>query len=363
MKKSSGFCVLLLNTLLILSVILSAGCDSESGSERDDDQTIIEDGESLFDDQADIDDVDTNDDTSFPDSDTTIPGSGKILFSEDFEDTNFESRGWYDALSGELSSEHIPGSTSSLECIFKKGETSCSGGTPGRHLFEETESVYLSYWVKYSDNYIGSGKPYHPHEFNIMTNKDSKYVGPARTRLTAYVEQVGGFAQLALQDTLNVDTNCVLLNNDSFVGCNGSFDTYVFSEERSVCSCNGLMGDYGFRDCFSIGGGKYYSSKGWAAESRTFSDNHGPSYKGDWHFIEAYFKLNSIVENTGVPDGIVRYSFDGNIIINSDKVLMRTGANEDMRFNQFLIAPYIGDGSPLDQTMWIDDLIVATAPL
>jgi hypothetical protein len=32
-----------------------------------------------------------------------------------------------------------------------------------------------------------------------------------------------------------------------------------------------------------------------------------------------------------------------------------TAANADLLFNQLLIAPYIGDGSPLRQTMWIDD--------
>ena len=41
-------------------------------------------------------------------------------------------------------------------------------------------------------------------------------------------------------------------------------------------------------------------------------------------------------------------------------MLMRTGANPDMRFNQFIVAPYIGDDSPVDQVMWVDDLVVAT---
>ena len=34
-----------------------------------------------------------------------------------------------------------------------------------------------------------------------------------------------------------------------------------------------------------------------------------------------------------------------------------------MKFNQFVIAPFIGDGSPIDQTFWIDNLTVATYPL
>lgn len=329
----------------------SAGKSADSGSDTDSDS------------DSDVDtDSDTDTDT---DSDTdTDAEPGTVLFTEDFEDTDFASRGWYDALQGELSTtEHIPGSSSSLECEFESGATGCSGGTPGRHLFDETESVYLSYWVKYSDNYVGSGQPYHPHEFHFITNEDDIYIGPAGTHLTAYVEQVGGVARLALQDLLNVDTDCILLNNDSFVGCDGSFDTYQFTEERSACSCNGLMGDYDLRDCFSVGGGQYYSAKGWDAGSQTFSDTPGANYKGDWHFVETYFELNSISGGVGVPDGVVRYWLDESIVIDSDNVLLRTGAHPDMRFNQFLIAPYIGDGSPVNQTMWIDDLTVATAPL
>ncbi|HEY2379358.1 MAG TPA: hypothetical protein VGH98_25480 [Gemmatimonadaceae bacterium] len=30
--------------------------------------------------------------------------------------------------------------------------------------------------------------------------------------------------------------------------------------------------------------------------------------------------------------------------------------------DQFIIAPYIGDGSPVAQSLWYDDLVVMTAP-
>src|SRR6185436_3864566 len=38
--------------------------------------------------------------------------------------------------------------------------------------------------------------------------------------------------------------------------------------------------------------------------------------------------------------------------------VIRTGQHPTMMFVQFLVAPYIGDGSPVDQTMWVDDLLV-----
>jgi hypothetical protein len=90
-----------------------------------------------------------------------------------------------------------------------------------------------------------------------------------------------------------------------------------------------------------------------------FSDDPGNNYKNDWHHVEAYFKLNSIVDGKGITDGIVRYWFDDALIISHDDVMMRTGQRPDMMFNQFLIAPYIGPGSPVEQTMWIDNLLVA----
>jgi len=166
--------------------------------------------------------------------------------------------------------------------------------------------------------------------------------------------------RIALQDSKNLDPNCILLNNDSFVGCNGSFENYTFTEQRSVCSCNGIMGDLDGRDCFSTGGGGYYSARFWDSAQKMFKDEQGPYYKNDWHFIESYFQMNSIQNGLGVPDGVIQYWYDGELIIDYHHILMRTGDNADMHFNQFLVAPYIGDGSPVDQTMWVDDLTVAT---
>jgi hypothetical protein len=57
----------------------------------------------------------------------------------------------------------------------------------------------------------------------------------------------------------------------------------------------------------------------------------------------------------------MRYWFDGNLVIDHSSVVLRTGAHPTMKFNQLFLGPYIGDGSPVDQTFWIDDLIVATA--
>lgn len=301
--------------------------------------------------------------TDVDESDSSTGGSayrGRILLSESFEDDDFGSRGWYDDPRGMIStSQHVPGSGSSYECHFEVGARGCRDGTPGRLLFDESESVYLSYWVKYSENYVGSTRAYHPHEFHFITNVDDRWVGPARTHLTTYIEQVGGRARLALQDARNVDTGCILRNNDTFVGCDGDFASYAFTESRSVAACNGLVGDVDGRDCFATGGGNWYSARFWTSTEVVFRHEPGPGYKADWSFVEAYFEMNDIVDGEGIANGKLRYWLDGELLLNSDQILFRTGQHPNMRFNQFLVAPYIGDGSPVAQTMWVDELTIA----
>jgi hypothetical protein len=189
---------------------------------------------------------------------------------------------------------------------------------------------------------------------------NADYAGPAFTHLTLYVEQNEGRPLVALQDGQNVDLGCVLRNDGSFIGCNGNPSTYAFTENRSVAACNGLAGFVDQRDCFPWGSG-YYSARTWRASSIYFSDSPGSTYKSDWHFIEVYFELNSISGGVGVADGKIRYWYDGQLLISSDQILMRTAQYPSLALNQFLLLPYMGDGSPLTQTMWIDDLTVATS--
>ena len=270
-----------------------------------------------------------------------------IFFQELFEDTDFASRGWYDNTNIYLSNtEHIQGSNSSAEFHFLKGGTTPTSGSAIRHLFPETDEVYVSYWVKYSSNWEGSNKPYHPHEFLILTNENSIWAGPAYTHLTAYIEQNEGVPLLSIQDGQNID--------ESNIGV----DLTGITEDRSVAGCNGDSDGYGDGECYPAGS-SHRNGKQWKAGQVFFQDNEGMYYKNDWHFIEAYFKLNSIVDGIGVADGIIKYRYDDHLIIDHDDIMMRTGKHPNIKFNQFMIAPWIGDGSPVDQTMWVDDLTVA----
>ena len=234
------------------------------------------------------------------------PAGASVLVSEDFEDDDFAARGWYDMRTPQTSvTEHIDGSVRSLEMHFNQGETSVVGSL-GRHLFDETATVYLSYWVKYSDNWVGSQTSSHPHEFFFLSNRDGAFVGPNGASFSLLIEQ---------------------------------------NHNRT----NGMVPRVGTRGRWMLG-------------SQIFTDAPGPWYKNDWHFVEVLVQMNSAI---GVADGVVQYWLDGDLIVDADDVLMRTQAGEEnMLFNQLLIGSFIGgpggSGSPEAQTWWIDDLTVAT---
>jgi hypothetical protein len=273
-------------------------------------------------------------------------GGGTVLFEEPFEDEDYDSRGWYDSPGfGLTTAEHAPGSTRAVEFHFEQG---ASGPTVrgGRVMFTETASVYVSFHVKYSANWTGSDRPYHPHEFHFVTTENGQWVGPACTHLTTYIEHNEGEPLLAIQDAENID--------EGHIG----EDLSDITENRSVAGCNGSTDGY-LDDCYSTGE-THNNGKQWRADGAYFADEPGAYYKNDWHFIEAYFALNSIVEGKGVCDGVVRYWYDGELLIDHDDVLLRTGQHPGMLFNQFMVFPYIGVGSPVAQTMWLDNLTIAS---
>ena len=281
------------------------------------------------------------------------PPGGTLIFEEDFENTNIASRGWYDNTSVQLSTtEHIAGSISSAQYHFLAGARTPTSGGSQRHKFTPSNSFYLSYYVKYSTNWVGSGQAYHPHEFYALSTMDGDYDGPSENYLDVYVEQNyqnGGRPRLAVQDNKSVNYSYGALPNN-LVGV---------TENRSVGGCNGIVETNMFSECFNFG--TYWYNDIQITGPVVFQPNPGAGYKNNWNFVEAYFQLNTIVNGIGQADGVMQYWFNGALIIDRHDVLFRTGAHPTLQFSQFLIAPYIGDGSPVDQSMWVDNLRVATA--
>jgi hypothetical protein len=269
------------------------------------------------------------------------------LFRETFDDGNLSARGWYDNANPVLTTREAV-SGRSLEFRYPKGAIKPVSGNAMRKKFAATETVHLSYDVKYSANWVGSGRKYHPHEFYLLTNKDGDWSGLAETNFTAYIEQVGGVPLVGFQDTKNIDQKRIGQN------------LVAATEWRGAAGCNGASDSHGNGNCYQAGS-LHRNEKKWTASRAYFTDSRGPYYKNDWHRVEVYLKLNSIVGGKAVADGILRYWFDGERVIDHRNVVFRTGKHPDMKFNQLIIGPYIGDGSPVEQTVWFDNVVVSTA--
>jgi len=280
------------------------------------------------------------------------PPGGTLLFQENFEDANLSARGWYDNTSVQLSTvEHIAGSTSSAQYHFLPGATTPTSGGAQRHKFTPSNSFYLSYYVKYSTNWVGSGVAYHPHEFYTLSTLDGDWDGPSQNFLDVYVEhnyQNGGIPTIEFQDNKSVNYNNGPLPNNLI----------AVTEDRSTNGCNGVVESNVQTSCFN--NGTYWYSAKVLTGPVVFQPNPGPGYKNNWNFVEAYFQLNTIVNGIGQADGVAQYWFNGALIIDRHDILFRTGAHPTIQFDQFLIAPYIGVGSPVDQSMFVDNLRIAT---
>jgi hypothetical protein len=274
------------------------------------------------------------------------------LLTEGFDDASLAGRGWYDLGSPVIATAEKHSGTGSLQMTWNSGQTTTNSGVM-RHLFNETDRIYVSYWVKYSTNYVGSGQSYHPHEFNILSNREDDWDGLTFNYLNTYIEQSyqnGGIPRVAMQDSRMIDYTRI------------GQDLTGVTENRSVAGCNGNTDGTGVTSCYQAGGPtEWYNAKTWDAPGVAFQPTAGTDYKGDWNHVEVYLQLNTIANGIGQTNGIVRYWLNGNLKIELTKVVFRTGANPGLKFKQFFIGPYIGDGSPVTQSMWIDDLEIATA--
>jgi len=284
---------------------------------------------------------------------TAVSGGGTLLLQENFEDGSLAARGWYDNTTAVLSTtEHIAGSNSSAQYRFLVGATLPTSGSSQRHKFTPTNSLYVSYYVKYSANWVGSGVAYHPHEFYAMSTLDGDWDGPSNAFMTVYIEQNyqnGGKPRLAMQDNKSINAIYPAVPTN-LIGIN---------ENRSTGGCNGMSESNMFSECFD-NGGYWYNDKQLTGPV-VFQPNAGPGYKNDWNFVEVYFQLNTIVNGIGQADGVMQYWFNGTLILDRHDIMYRTGFRPTIQFNQFLIAPYIGVGSPVDQSMFIDNLRLATS--
>lgn len=249
--------------------------------------------------------------STFADGDTM----NSALFKESFEDEAVDSRGWYDGKAVRVMPEGVKGNCIEYEWTDSSGIV--TGSSAKRHLFEPTDEIFIRYYLRLSKGWGWSGRSYHPHLTHFMTTENSKWHGPAASHLTLYIEPVNGKLRLAAQDIQNKDSPHGLTQGPLRGGYNGQmFDS---AEELSTDDA--------------------------------------------WHCIEAQFKLNTLDTKNDKPnaDGIVRGWFDGKLVIEHINVILRSTDFPNMKFNQFLMAPYFGPGLlPHAQKLWIDEMVVGT---
>jgi len=260
---------------------------------------------------------------------------GAILLQESFTDNNLTSRGWYDCSNTQFV---IDGGTLKLDWVTTG--TTPAGWGDARHKFTATESLYFSFNIKTSSNWVGSNHTYHPHLFYICTDVDTDYLGYADSHMTCYVEPHSNlYFWFGIQDRLNIDTN------------NINVDLTGTTENRAVAGCNGTKGDAGnYVGCYN------YSA--WRNERWWYPPN-AITNPTSFHKVEVYLKMNSISGGKGLADGVAIMWVDGTEIMHNNAMVFRTGAHPIMKFNQIGLGPYIGDGSPVAQTLWLDDITLA----
>jgi hypothetical protein len=282
---------------------------------------------------------------------SVTPASSAVLFTENFEDANFATRGWYDNTGhGTIVSGGKSGNC--LQWAWASGQTTPTNGAALRKKFTATESLYVSFYVKFQSTWRGSQKAYHPHMIYVPSNLDDDYCGLSSNYLNTYIEAVsdigGSYAirpTIAIQDNLRVNATC---------SGNPPCDLTATTENRSVAYCNGCKGgaDCGTGICYNDG--SWYSSNAWQTASNSIP-------KDQWVRVETYFRMNTVSANIGQADGIMKLWIDGVNVIDHANIVYRTNQDATKKWSQFVFAPYIGDGSPIAQTMWVDELTVGTA--
>lgn len=235
-------------------------------------------------------------------------------FTERFDDDGLLRRGWYDGKGFTITREGAYAG-GSIEYRWKAGATVAESSSGMRRLFEPSETAYVRFQIRLSRNWGWTGRSYHPHLMHFMTTENGRYHGPAQSHLTVYIEPQEGRLRLAAQDIQNKDRPHGLTQGP-------------------------LRGGYN---------GKFYDS-----QEVLFRDDR-------WHCVEALFRLNHVdpEHGTAQADGVVRGWFDGKLVIDRNDVVLRSADFPRMRFNQFLLTPYFGDGLlPHEQALWIDELTV-----
>ena len=274
--------------------------------------------------------------------------SADLLFSEGFENNSWADRDWYDGTTS-TGTEAGGQEGNALKLTWAQSATRPTGFTTIRNTFTATDELFVEYYVNYETGWRGSGVAYHPHILHILSEFDAEYQGLSFTASSLYFEAVSDTTSPYLIRPAFAHQDSVRVNTGSGTPPN---DLRATTENRSANHCNtpgSASGATGI--CYSLGGGNYYSANIWQAPSVTV-----PS--GEWVRMRYYVKMNTFNLGVGQFDGILRVWVNDSLAVEQTSVLYASGDYASTLWDKIIIAPWIGDGSPISQSMWLDELKV-----
>jgi hypothetical protein len=281
---------------------------------------------------------------------------GDTLLSESFETTDLAARAWYDIEGPVVSAAPAHDGAVSFECRFEVGQTVCAGGSPGRNQFEPQQAVFVSYRVRFGEGFVGA------NDLALLTTEDPDVIGPALSHFSAWTGVHAGAGSVTLADNANVNPACVQLTSGEIVGCaGGDVQSWPFDESRSLNGCNGVVSSPDEWSCspFDLSPSGYENYRSWQG-ALPATPGAGFSAPSGFHLVELYIRLNSVEGGVGIPNGVVRYWFDSELVIAREDVLMRTGLLPNMLIHQILLAPWTNGQATSVQTYHIDDFQIAS---
>ena len=282
---------------------------------------------------------------------TQSQGTQTVFFTEHFDDANVASRGWTWGGGIAVDTTTKEAGAASAVLTWPQGANTPTGNTgPIMHEIVSggTDKLYVSFYWRFNSNWVGSGTTYHPHIIQIQSNLDVAAGFPngmIPTYGDSLIEVLALTPRLHWQDSTNINSSRGTPPND--------LTTITENRDTGGCNCCLAGSDCGVNaDCYN--NPPWYNMRHWSGSSNfTLSA---------WHFVEAYFQMNTIVGGKGAANGIMWMKVDGSYVYNSSTVVFRTNQNPTMKWEAFFIGPYIGVGSPQAQTMWMDELTVADSP-
>lgn len=267
-----------------------------------------------------------------------------LIFSESFENNNWSARGWYDGTDsvGVQSGGHVG---NALRWNWGDGATQPTGFSTIRNSFTQTDELFIEYYMKFDNGWRGSGLTYHPHMIHLQSVDDDIWQGLSRANNSIYLEAISEINSpyniipiIATQDFYRVNTTYGTPPND----------LTATTETRSAYHCNtpaSLSGATGI--CYNDGGG-WYSANMWSSPEIIIP-------KDQWVKVEAYFKKNTFGGGVANFDGTMQMWINDELAIDKSTVLYATNYYNTTQWDKIILAPWIGDGSPIAQSMWLDE--------